>query len=159
MKDAGDMGGMITDREFFFNDPADHRASPDAGIESIGHRTAVENVGKGLVLFFGETLRASRSVPFQHSLETVFLPTAQPQANFRTMDSKKFCDFRCCLAFHVKRHGMQSRSHPIGSFAQRLLAEINQLFNSFSRSMYFDSSHGIPFRWNAILSHVALFMQ
>ena len=57
------------------------------------------------------------------------------------MNFKNISNFGGCVAFHVESHGVKSVGHPIGSFAQGLLAESNQLFDFLGSSTDLYRSH------------------
>jgi len=73
MKQLAHVAGMIDDTELLFDDPGDHRRGPDATIQPISHRAAVEDVADPAVLRFGQPPRPSRPVTFQQALNAVGL--------------------------------------------------------------------------------------
>ena len=43
VKDARNMGRMVSDREFLFNDSGDHGTSPNTRMKSVGHRATIQD--------------------------------------------------------------------------------------------------------------------
>jgi hypothetical protein len=135
------MGGMIRERKFIFNDSGYHGASPHPGAKTVSHRARLQNIDQLLALAFREGRRTAWPVPFQDSLHPLFLPALQPQANVGTMNFKDIGNFGSAPALHIESHGMKSVRHPIGSIAQGLLAESNQLLDFLDSSMKLYRSH------------------
>ena len=135
------MGWMVRQREFIFNDSDYHRASPYTGGKTICHRAGLQDVGQLLTLAFRYGRRTARAVSFQDPLPPIFLPTLQPQANVRAMNFKNISNFGSCSALHVESDGVKSVGHPIGSLAQGLLAESDQLLDSLGTSTDLYRSH------------------
>ena len=50
MQQSTYMAGMIMDSELFFDHPADHGRSPNSCIQTVGHRTTVQDVAQLLPL-------------------------------------------------------------------------------------------------------------
>jgi hypothetical protein len=153
------MGGMVRQREFIFYDSGDHRASPDTGAKAISHRAGLKNVGQLLALAFRNSRRPAGAVSFQDSLHPINLPTLQPQANVRAMNFKDISNFGSGSALHIESHGVKSVGHPIGTFAQGLLAELNQMLDSLGSSTDLHRSHATSWLSSDMLHDVVLFMQ
>jgi hypothetical protein len=143
MKDTGDMSWMVRDREFFLNNSADHRAGPNAGIESIGNWATVQNVAQSLQLLIGEFLGATRTVPFQNSFHSPSLPMVQPDGDFGSMHFEETRNFGGSSSFHIEHHCMQSPRHPVGAFLGSLFAQSDESFNRALGSMNLFRVHGI----------------
>jgi hypothetical protein len=135
------MGGMIREGEFIFKDSGYHGAGPHAGAKAVSHRARLQNVGQLLALTFRDGRRTARAVSLQDALQPLFLPALQPQANVGSMNFKDVSDFGSAPALHIESHGMKSVGHPIGPFAQGLLAESNQLLDFLDASMDLYGSH------------------
>src|SRR3970282_1223546 len=135
------MGWMKREGEFIFNDSGHHGASPHPGAKAIGHGARFQNVGQLLALAFRNGRRTARAGSLQDSLHPLLLPALQPQANVGSMNFKDLSDFGSCPALHIESHRMKSVGHPIGSFAQGLLAESNQLLDFLYGSMKLYGSH------------------
>jgi hypothetical protein len=132
---------MVREGEFIFNDSGYHGASPHPGAKAVSHRTRLQNVDQLLALAFREGRRTAWPVSFQDSLHPFFLPALQPQAHVGSMNFKDVGDFGSAPALHIESHGMKSVGHPIGSIAQGLLAESNQLLDFLDSSMKLYGSH------------------
>lgn len=135
------MSWMVRQREFIFYDPGDHRASPDTGGKAISHRAGLQNVGQLLALALRNSRRPAGAVPFQDSFHPINLPTLQPQANVRAMNFKDISNFGSGSALHIESHSVKSVGHPIGTFAQGLLAELNQMLDFLGSSTDLHRSH------------------
>jgi hypothetical protein len=135
------MGWMVRQREFIFNDSGYHRTSPDTGGKAIGHRAGLQDVGQLLALALRNSRRPAGAVSFQDSLHPINLPALQPQANVGAMNFKDISNFGSASALHIESHGVKSVGHSIGTIAQGLLAELNQLLDSFGRSTDLYCSH------------------
>src|SRR6478672_5685396 len=135
------MGWMVRQREFIFYDSGYHRASPDAGAKAISHRAGLQDVGQLLALALRDSGRTAGAVSFQNSLHPINLPALQPQANIRAMNFKDISNFGSGSALHIESHGVKPVSHPIGTIAQGLLAELNQLLNFLGSSTDLYRSH------------------
>src|SRR3990172_6823200 len=135
------MGGMKREGEFIFNDSGYHGASPHPRVKTVRHRARLHNVGQLLALAFRDRRWTAWPVPFQDSLHPFFLPALQPQAHVGAMNFKHVSDFGSLPAFHIESHGMKPVGHPIGSIAQGLLAESDQLLDFLDSSMKLYGSH------------------
>ena len=135
------MGWIIGNIKFFFNDPGRHRARPYARCEAVCDRTAVQNIGKVLPLSGGHGRRASRPMPFQDAVHTVFLPVSQPYGYLGTMYFEDVGNLRGGLAFHVENNRMESSCNAICSLTERLFAECDKFLNLFGSSVNLDRSH------------------
>ena len=80
---------MVGNRKFFLNNPGDYRAGPDAGMESIGHRTTVQNIRQSPQLQIGEFFGAARGVPLQNPVQAPSLPVVQADGDFGSMYFKE----------------------------------------------------------------------
>ena len=87
----------------------------------------LQDVGQLLALALRNSWRTAGAVAFQDSLHPINLPALQPQANVRAMNFKDISNFGSRSALHIESHGVKSVGDPIGSIAQGLLAELNQL--------------------------------
>jgi hypothetical protein len=141
VQDAGNMGGMIGKRKFLFNDPGHHRAGPYPGTKAVSHRARFQNVGQLLALGCGERRGTARAMSFENSLQPLFSPVLQPQANVGTMNFKHIGNFWSGSTFHVESDCVKSVGHPVGAVAQSLLANSNQLSDLFCRSTNLYRSH------------------
>src|SRR3990172_5191329 len=139
------MGGMVREREFIFNHSGDHRASPHPGAKSVSHGAGLQNIGQLLALAFGESRRPTAAVPFEDPLQPILLPTLQPQANVRAMHFEDISNLGSCSALHIESHGMKSVGHPVGSIAQGLLAESNQLLDFVGCTTDLQCSHATSY--------------
>jgi len=143
VKNTGDMGRMVGNREFFLNNSGDHRAGPNAGIESIGNWAAVQDVPQSLQLLIGEFLGATRAVPLKNSFHAPLLPMVQPKRDFGPMHFEETGNFRGGSSFHIEHHRMQSSRHPVGPFLGSLFAQSDESFNRAFGSMNLFRVHGI----------------
>jgi len=137
------MGWMVGNRKFFLNNPGDHRAGPNAGMESIGHRTTIQNVRQSLQLRIGKFFGAARAVSLQNPVHAPSLPVVQPDGDFGPMHFEESGNFRGCSSFHIEYHGMQSPRHPIGPFLSSLFAQPDKSFDCPFCSMNLSGVHGI----------------
>src|SRR5512132_2827670 len=135
------MGWMKREGELIFNDSGHHGASPHPGAKAVSHGARFQNVGQLLALAFRNGRRTAGAVSLQDSLHSIFLPALQPQANVGSMNFKDLSDFGSAPALHIESHGMKSVGHPIGPFAQGLLAESHQLLDFLDSPTEFYRSH------------------
>jgi len=135
------MGWMVRQREFIFNDSSYHRTCPYTGAKAISHRAGLQDVGQLLALAFRYSWRPAGAVSLQDSLHPIFLPAFQPQANVRAMNFENVSNFGSASAFHIESHRVKSVGHSIGSLAQGLLAELNQLLDFLGSSTDLYRSH------------------
>ena len=135
------MSWMVRQREFIFNDSGYHRASPRIGTKPISHRAGLQDVGQLLALVLRNSRRTARAVSFQNSLHPINLPALQPQPNVRAMNFKDIGNFGSASPLHIESHGVKSVGHSVGTIAQGLLTELNQLLDSLRSSTDLYCSH------------------
>ena len=57
VEQPSDMTGVVTDMKLFLDDPGNHWRGPDAAVQSIRYRSAVEQVTQLRPLFVGQQRR------------------------------------------------------------------------------------------------------
>jgi hypothetical protein len=158
VKDARNMGRMVSDREFFFNDSGDHGTSPNTRMKSVGHRATIQDVCQRLQLLIRQLCRTTAPLSLQNPFHTVLLPMVQPERNLGSVHFEDSGNFRSCSPFHIEDHGMKSPCHTIGPFLGCLFTQSDELLDCPFSSMYSFGFHGIS-PSDTMIAYVALFMQ
>jgi len=73
MQHSPHVAGMVMNAELLLNHPSNHRRSPYPGIQSVGHRTAVENIAELFPLLRTQAGGPARPISFQQALHSVGL--------------------------------------------------------------------------------------
>src|SRR5229473_2564696 len=75
------MSGMVLHTELLFDHPGDHRRGPHSAIQSVGHRTTVENVSELFSLPLRQHRRPTGPVALEQTLDPMSLIARQPLAD------------------------------------------------------------------------------
>jgi hypothetical protein len=90
MQESTYMTGMMMDSELFLQDPSNHGRSPHSRIQTVGHRTTVQDVAQLLPSLTGQLGWSSRALPLQQSVKAMLLIARQPFGYFRTRGLQNF---------------------------------------------------------------------
>jgi hypothetical protein len=126
VKQFAHVAGMILNAEFLLDHPSNHGRRPDAAIQTVRHRTAVENVTQLLLLLFCQLRGPTRPIPFQQTIDSLRLITLEP---FRYLGSRRLQDLRqfaTGMSFRIQHYRAQPLRHAIGPIFLRFLAQANQ---------------------------------
>jgi len=78
MEQLAHMTGVILDVEFLFDHPGDHGRRPDAGVQAVSGRTAVQNISQLLLLLFRQFRWPARSIAFEQTIHSMALIALEP---------------------------------------------------------------------------------
>src|SRR5712691_5982756 len=122
-KQLAHMTGVILDAELLLDHPGNHGRRPDAVVQTISHRTAVQNISQLLLLLFRQLRWSTRPVAFQQTVHSIRLIVLEPLRHLRPRCLQNPRQLAAGLAFRVQHDRLQSFSHTIGSVPFRFLAE------------------------------------
>src|SRR5260370_9438267 len=78
MKQFAHVARMILNPELLLDHPGNHGRRPDAGVQTVGHRTTIENVPQVLLLLLCQFRWPTRAIPFQQTIDSIGLITLKP---------------------------------------------------------------------------------
>ena len=102
---------MVMLVELIGDDATDDRGSPNAGLQTISHRTAVQNILQLFPLRRIQSNRTARTMALQQSLLAVLVPVFNPKGNAGAMDFERLGDLTGGSAFDAQGHGVKALGH------------------------------------------------
>ena len=126
VEQPSDMTGVVTDMKLFLDDPGNHWRGPDAAVQSIRDRSAVEQVTQLGPLCVGQQRRSARAIPLQQPFDAVLLIAQQPFRNLRSGRFENSGHLAAATALRVEDHRLQPLGHPVGPVAFCLLTQTHQ---------------------------------
>src|SRR5260370_13402593 len=81
MQPLAPLSGMVLHTELLFDHPGDHRRGPHSALQSVGHRTTVENVSELFSLPLRQHRRPTGPVALEQALYPMSLIAQQPLGN------------------------------------------------------------------------------
>src|SRR6266853_5862833 len=120
------MSGMVLHTELLFDHPGDHRRGPHSAIQSVGHRTTVENVSELFSLPLRQHRRPTGPVALEQTLDPMSLIARQPLGNPGAWRFENFRQFATRPTFGIQNYGLHPFRHAIGTIPLRFFAQDNQ---------------------------------
>ena len=117
------MPRMIRDAEFLLDDLGQDGRGPNAGVQAISYRAAVDDVMELLPLGFGEFARATTAVTFLDALHALRIPVANPGVNAAAVDLQELRNLRWRVARHTEQERLQTQGDAWGFVVLCRLAE------------------------------------
>src|SRR5437870_8326675 len=103
--------------------PRSPRRCPDAVVQSVSHRTAVQNISQLLLLLVRQFRGPARPIALQQAVDSMDLIALEPLGHLRSRCLENSRQLTAALAFRVQHDRLQSFRHAIGSVAFGLFAE------------------------------------
>lgn len=126
MQQLPHMTGMILDAELLLDDPGDHRGRPDSVVQTVGHRTAVQDISHLLLLLFCQLGGTARPVAFQQAFNPLGLITLQPRRDLGARRLQQVRQLTAGMSLGIQHHRSQALRHPVGTIFLGFFAETNQ---------------------------------
>ena len=120
------MAWMVAHAEFLLNYLADQRRGPDASFQTVGDRTAVEDVLKLLVLVRGQVVGPAAAMSFEQSGLALLVPVFNPQRHRRAMDFQDARDLAGGVAFDAQGDAVESLGDARLLIVEGLLAQFQK---------------------------------
>jgi hypothetical protein len=115
--------GMIPHSKLLFDDPGNPGRCPEAGIQTVSDRTAVQNVSQLLLLRFAQFCGAAGTNPFPQTIDALALITWEPLAHLGPWRLQELCQLATGIAFRIQHHRASSFGDAVSSFPFGLLAQ------------------------------------
>jgi len=122
MKQLAHMAGMILNAKLFLDHPGDHGRGPDAAVEPVGDRAAVQDVSQFLSLLFAQLRRPTRPIPFQQTVHSLALVALEPLRDLRSRRLQDSRQFAAGVPFRIQHHRAQSLGYAVGAIPLCFLA-------------------------------------
>src|SRR6266478_9624733 len=142
MQQLADMSGMVLHTELLFDHPGDHRRGPHSAIQSVGHRTTVENVSELFSLPLRQHRRPTGPVALEQTLDPMSLIARQPLGNPGAWRFENFRQFATGPTFGIQNYGLHPFRHAIGTIPLRFLAQDNQSLIRLRMQSQYARNHG-----------------
>src|ERR1700730_15529722 len=126
MQQLAHMSGMVLHTELLFDHPGDHRRGPHSALQSVSHRTTVENVSELFSLPLRQHRRPTGPVALEQALYPMSLIAQQPLGKPGAWRLENFRQFATRPTFGVQNNGLHPFRHAIGTIPFRLFAQGNQ---------------------------------
>jgi len=117
---------MVIHAKFLGDDADDDGRSPDACLQTIGDRTAIQEVLQLFLLLGAQARGSPRAVTFQQSLFASLIPLFDPQRNGGTMHFQRLRDLTDRVAFDAQSDGVEPLGHARLLVLERLAAQLQQ---------------------------------
>ena len=100
---------MGADLDLFLEDLRQERRSPHAGVQSVRHRTTLENVRQMVPLGVGQAGGASTAMALQQSVGAIFIPSPNPSVNPGSIHWESLRDLAGRLSLDAEPEGLQAQ--------------------------------------------------
>src|SRR5208283_1454429 len=130
--------------ELLLDHPGDHGRGPDSGVQTIGHRTAVQNVPQRLPFRALQLRWSSGALSFQQTFDPMHLIACQPLGNLGAWGLQNRRQLPAAAPLRIQHYCLQTLGHTIRSVPFRLLAQANQPLISARVQTNHSRQHGTP---------------
>src|SRR5271167_3006199 len=144
MQQFAHVAGMVMHPELLLDHPGDHGRGPDSGVQTIGHRTAVQNVPQRLPLRALQLRWSSGALSFQQTFDPMHLIACQPLRNLGAWGLQNRRQLPAAAPLRIQHYCLQTLGHTIRSVPFRLLAQANQPLISARVQTNHSRQHGTP---------------
>jgi hypothetical protein len=148
--------GMIADGEFLGDDWGDQGRSPHAGVQTLRHGAAVQDIPQMLPLGRSQLRGASTAMTFQESFIALPVPSPNPSVNAGAVHLQALGHFTGGLPLDAEHDGLQSQGDAgrlvrLGFLPKRfeplegseIAARKGRLHGQIGRLFYFYAHHVI----------------
>ncbi|MBV8899473.1 MAG: hypothetical protein JOY92_05095 [Verrucomicrobia bacterium] len=115
MQQLAHMTGVVLHAELLLDHPGNPRRGPDAAVQAVSRRAALDNVTQLLLLNVRQLRRSPGSMSFQQAFYSIGLVLLEPNGNFGARGGQNRRQFAAGMTFRVEHHGSQAFGHAIGS--------------------------------------------
>src|SRR5208283_496201 len=115
MQQFAHVAGMVMHPELLLDHPGDHGRGPDSGVQTIGHRTAVQNVPQRLPLRALQLRWSSGALSFQQTFDPMHLIACQPLGNLGAWGLQNRRQLPAAAPLRIKHYCLQTIGHTIRS--------------------------------------------
>jgi hypothetical protein len=118
---------MIALREFLRNDLANQGRGPDAGVQAVSDRAAIQNVTELLALSLGEASGSAAAVTFPEPFLGISVPVVNPQRYRAAMHAQVSGDLTGPVTVQAQEDALDAQEQVRGFFPLRFAANLEQL--------------------------------
>src|SRR5258707_15102403 len=115
MQQLAHTTGMVLHADLLSDPQGDQRRGPLSAVQSVGHRTTVENVSELFSLPLRQHRRPARPVALQQTLYPMSLIARQPLGNPGAWRFENFRQFATGAAFGIQNYGLHPFRDAIGT--------------------------------------------
>jgi hypothetical protein len=117
------MTGVILDAELLLDHPGDHGRRPDAVVQTVSRRTAIQDISQLLLLLLRQFRWPARPIAFQQTVHSIGLIALEPLRHLRPRRLENPRQLAAGLTFRVQHDRLQSFRDAISSVTFRFFAE------------------------------------
>jgi len=121
------MAGMVVHAKLFLNHARQDGRGPDAGLKTVRHRAALDNVVELLALLLGQGAGPSAPVAFLDPFLAVLIPVANPGMDAGAVDVEQIGNPRGRVAVGAEEEGLQAQRDARGFVGLGFLAQAQEL--------------------------------
>jgi hypothetical protein len=99
---------MVLHGELLLDHARQDRRGPDAGVQTVRHRTTFHDVVEVPALLLGQCAGATTAVTFLESFRTVLIPAANPGMDARAVDMEQVGNPRGRIAVGTEQNRLQA---------------------------------------------------